>query len=280
MKLKFRKNKTGIKDVRNAVSIVLDVNQNNSPIREQSIFLPKYQYVYSIFSTSGFTEPAMNLAIAYQISLIDMSGDEYSQLRNAIKETVSGIIAEVNGELEVDRGMLVSGLRTTLRKELGTLPVCLNESDAAFQRFSDNCREHLTPVLSTAKEYSELFVGMANGPFMLLLKPDNPDHFLKFAKQRRSHRVVITWSSSEDGGKTWKISPADESTKYKYKLSFRLPERLYKWIFDTEREKRKRTFCVKQKYFSNITIYRYEGETDYLFRLQFDPEATLEYARR
>ena len=274
---KFRKNKTGIDVVRNAVSVVLDVNQNNSPTREQKTFFPKYQYVYAIFSTSGFTKPAMDLAIAHQISLIDLSGSEYAQLRDAIKRAASNILGEIGSGIEINREQLVSRLRNTLRKELGTFPE-FDVSDNIFLELPDDYREYLDPIISVAKEYKELFVGMATGPFMLLLKSNNPDRFLNFAKQKPSHRVIMTWSYSDDRGRVWKIRPADEPNKYE--LSFKLPERLYKWIFDTEKERKERAKYIKQEYLSNITIYRYEHGNDYLFRLQFDPMATQEYIRR
>jgi len=273
---KFRKNKTGIDIVRNAVSVVLDVNQNNSPTWEQKIFSPKYQYVYAIFSTSGFTKPAMDLAIAHQISLIDLSVSEYAQLRDAIERAASDILKIDNREQKIDnREQLVSRLRNTLRKKLGTFPEHL-DVNGSLELPDSYCR-YLDPVISTAKEeYKELFVGMANGPFMLLLKSNNPDRFLNFAKQRPSHRVSITWSYPEN--KVWRIGPADAPDEYE--LSFKLPERLYKWIFDTEKERKRRALRVKKEYFSNITIYRYERENDYLFRLRFDPEATQKYISR
>ena len=275
---KFRKNKTGIDVVRNAISVVLDVNQNNFPTREQKTFFPKYQYVCAIFSTSGFTKPAMDLAIAHQISLIDLSGSEYADLRNAIEKAASDILGGVNNETEINREQLVSRLRNTLRKELGTFPEYLDVEGNQFLKLPDSYREYLDRVVSKAKEYKELFVGMANGPFMLLLKSKDPVRFLNFAEQRPSHRVIITWSYSDDRGKIWRIRPANKPEEYE--LSFKLPWRLYKWIFDTEKERKERALHAKREYLSNITIYRYENGSDYLFRLQFDPSATQEYIRR
>jgi len=220
----------------------------------------------------------MDLAIAHQISLVELSGSEYAQLRDTIKRAASDILRGVGSGIEINREQLVSRLRNTLRKELGTFPEYLDVPSNMFLELPDSYRRYLDPVISTAKEYKELFVGMANGPFMLLLKSNNPDRFLNFAKQRPSHRVIMTWSYSEDMGKVWKIRPADEPDEYE--LSFKLPERLYKWIFDTEKERKERALHAKREYLSNITIYRYEDGSDYLFRLQFDPEATQEYVRR
>ena len=125
---------------------------------------------------------------------------------------------------------------------------------------------------------------MANGPFMLLLKPKDHNKFLQYAIENPNHKVIITWSyygeDYDEKVKTWKIRPVKNPDEYE--LSFKLPEKLYKWIFETEKETKmakKRAFHAKQ-IFSSITIYRYENERDYLFRLMFDPEATIDYLQR
>jgi len=92
---------------------------------------------------------------------------------------------------------------------------------------------------------------------MLLLESNNLDHFLNFAKRRPSHKVIMAWSYCEDMVKYGKrpVEAPDE-----YGLSFKLLEWLYKWIFDTKKERKERVLRAKQGYLSNITIYRYEDE--------------------
>src|SRR5207249_10310278 len=77
LEAKFREDTTGISTVRNAIGVILDINQNNSPTREQKPIFQKFQYVYAICSTSGFPESAQDMALAHQISLIDLSDAEY-----------------------------------------------------------------------------------------------------------------------------------------------------------------------------------------------------------
>lgn len=88
---KFRGTTTGIDIVRNAVGVLLDVAQNNAPTQEQESFSPKYQYAYAVVSTSGFSQPAMNMAIAHQISLIDLSISEYDSLKSSIVQSAENI---------------------------------------------------------------------------------------------------------------------------------------------------------------------------------------------
>ncbi|MCK4328461.1 hypothetical protein KAX02_01310 [candidate division WOR-3 bacterium] len=277
---KFRNKKTGIGDVRNAIGVLLDINQNNSPTREQRIFPQKYQYVYALFSTSGFSKPAMEMALAHQISLIDLSGDEYNDLRNVIDRSADGIIREIGTTTDEEgyeldricisnRGKFVSGVRTIIRRELRTLPTGVEHQEYDTQHM---IRSKLEPVINTAKRHNELFVAMANGPYMLLIKANNPQAFVDYAKEHPRHRVIITWSRQIDNGHTWKIVPAEDG--HVYRLSFRLPDLLSRWIFGVTDGVRERALQTKQNYFSNITIYHHTDDQDNLFKLEFDLEST------
>ena len=83
-----RQSRTGLVDVRNAVGVLQDVNQNyttqNGPGRQRLI--RRFNYCYSLFSTTGFTAPAQEMALAHQISLIDLSGPEFNELREIVEE--------------------------------------------------------------------------------------------------------------------------------------------------------------------------------------------------
>lgn len=278
LEAKFRKKKTGINVIRNAVAALLDINQNNFPTREQKPFIPKYQYVCAVFSTSGFSRLAMNLAIAHQISLIDLSGSEYDDLRTAIERGATSILESIEDSKEIDRRQLIPNVRYTIRKHLETLPKSDDSYESRHSRQLSVLRWQIADnVLSTAKTYHELFVGMANGPFMLLLKADDPQKFLEYAQNKPVHKIKIEWSPRAENGRRWKIRPTQEPGTYE--LSFKLPETLSKWIFDVEKEKAaSRAMNVKQQYFSNITIYRYIRDRDHLFRLIFDLEETKRYA--
>jgi hypothetical protein len=80
--------KTGLPDVRNAVGVLQDVNQNfavrsgaRSPIP-----IRRFTYCYSLFSTTGFSKPAQDMALAHLVSLIDLSGPEFDDLRGVVDE--------------------------------------------------------------------------------------------------------------------------------------------------------------------------------------------------
>jgi len=270
---KFRKKPTRIDVVRNAVGVLFDVNQNNSPTREQKTFFPKYQYAYAIASASGFSKHAMEMAIAHQISLIDLSANEYDALKMSITQGAENILRSI-GNYDIGEGKLISSIRYILRRELRTLPAVESEHQLPNDLdlyFSNG----LKPLVDTAREYNELFVGMANGPFMLILIAEDPRRFRNYADENPSHRVSINWSSETDK-EIWVIRPSENGNAYR--LSFRLPEMLSKWVFDVHEKRKKRAKQVKQSYLSNITIYRHVDERDYLFRLKFDLEGTQRHA--
>ncbi len=263
---KCRKTKTGISAVRNAIGVLLDINQNNSPTRENNEFYQKYQYVYALFSTSGFSENATDMAIAHQISLVDLSGNEFDELKLKI-DTVAG---QISGS-SIQTGGL-NNIRDVLRSSLGTWPEGI---DRRHSRHEDDFREKLVPVKEIAEEYGALFIAMANGPFALLLKAGNPGSFLRYAKSKPSHDVVISWNLDENGGKTWKISPSSNPSVYS--LSFRLPSKLAEYVFGNVNGYRERALQVKNSFFSSLSIYHIDEKQDYIFKLRYNSEETKKY---
>jgi hypothetical protein len=83
-----RESKTGLADVRNAVGVLQDVNQNFFARNDggRTRLVRRFNYCYSLFSTTGFTAPAQEMALAHQISLIDLSGAEFDDLRQIVDD--------------------------------------------------------------------------------------------------------------------------------------------------------------------------------------------------
>ncbi len=300
---KFRKKKTGIDTIRNAIGIVLDINQNNTPTRENGMFLQRYHYSYALFSTSGYSGYAVNMALAHQISLIDLSGDDFKDLRQAIHQTsrmikhnieknyplleeipsdeeASEQNVETPEQIDVNKGKIVSEIRNILRTELATMPpeIIQKQEINNHNRNNDEIidRQIFGRVIDIARQYRELFVAMANGPFILVLKADNPDDFIRYAINHPRHKVRITWSEDFDEGHTWIIRPSDNQYGT-YRLVFKLPEILKDWIFETSDNARSRALHAKQQLLSNITIYRVHHGNDQLIRLEYDPADTRRY---
>lgn len=286
---KFRNARTGIPEVRNLVATLLDVNQNNfpQPVRASGgtpQLRPKYYYTGAIFSTSGFSGPAMDMALAHNVSLIDLGTPEFATLLDAINRAADGIMRtfaseettavaaedDTEGtaqpsEQHLPRGRFVLALRSALRSRLETLTARMRDD---LYGLSADIEPTLNPAVLAALEMRELFVGMGRGPYMLVMKADDPEAFLRFAKEQPAHRVRISWSLARDDARTWHIVPSQSSPAYR--LSFRLPRPIYEWIFSSENVRRA-ALDAKQQFFSTIHIYRREPNRDLLVRLEFDP---------
>jgi hypothetical protein len=176
---KFQDKTTGLYEVRNALGVVSDVNENYMQLSPGRRPRRRYRYVYTLFSTSGFSGPAQEYAIAHQISLIDLSGDSFAWLRDAVKAAAD----EVH-DLEQSVAIRATGagkasiprikLRDTARRELGTgHPVVgtmtlpgwwSHEIDQTLTGMADR----LHSSLQTA-EGRELLLGFPPAPFILTL---------------------------------------------------------------------------------------------------------------
>jgi hypothetical protein len=128
---KFYRDRCKLPVVRNAHGVIHDVNENfvhasgSRPRR-------RYQYVYALFSASGFTEQAQAYALAQQISLVDLSGASFEWLRNSISDAAAELYERRN-QYHVTR-FPVSWMRRELRLRLDTaLPEAedLDEFEAA-----------------------------------------------------------------------------------------------------------------------------------------------------
>jgi len=273
---KFRRNPMGIPVVRNAIGAVLDINQFNQIGRGQVSLSPRYYYAYAIFSTSGFADPAQDMALAHQISLIDLSGNEYSQLLTRIFQTAKDLSAAWSNGSEHGRSRSVQSIRDVLRRDLGTLPSDVGEVTDASR--DPELSSLLSPVVSSCKEVGELFVAMPNGPYMLLLKARNPANFLQFCMKYPRHKVRIQLGDAFGPSSPWTITPMrtnpDDET---YELSFMIPSRISQWIFEgsTNRDPRSIARSVKKTLLSNISVIRHEEQQDYLFQLEWDSDSLL-----
>lgn len=272
----YEKKKVDMPVVRSAVGIVTDVNQAPCRIQKETN-LPygsKYSYSFAIFSTSGFSPKAVTMATSYFISLIDLNMDEYRSLLQKIDASAQLILQRIAESKE-----LVKDVRYCMRSLLETIPARLG--DSINREASGRCAEIkslLTDLVREIKNYDKLYIGTVNAPFILVLKADDPQKFEKYAEKygNSSHKVEIHWASAVNHGNTWFISPVASDAREKYKLSFRLPSELSRWIFEREEDRAKKAMRAKLEYFSSISVYIRGRGIDHVVKLQFDPVATLE----
>lgn len=279
---KFRKSKTGINTVRNAVGIIQDINQNFHIHNRRNVLIKRYSYNYAIFSTSGFTKDAEDMAFAHGISLIDLRNPDFNQLLDIIDNAADLIVQRIfvnkdfsnNQDSGVEKFTseknIISQMRKYIRTELHTIPEEYEEyiENYNYRHLKSIFNIYLSEMLNTVRKYGELFMGMANGPFLLVLKADDPERFLAYSREYPTHEVSISWSREIENGRLWTIQPFDK--KEGYKLSFVLPDKLGDWIFNST-DPINYARDVKGDFLSNITIYRLDWGRDYLFRLIYRP---------
>ena len=115
----YTNNKVGIDRVRMGIGILQDVNTNYSTVEmtSEELKLPKYNYNYAIFSTSGFTDDAQRLAIAHKIYLMDLSSGYYNWIRDFINQIVDRLF-DINGIRGEDIIYLIDGLISIFNNQL------------------------------------------------------------------------------------------------------------------------------------------------------------------
>lgn len=288
---KCKNRRVGIEAVRNAVGVLEDLNQRFSPAEQygfrRSVLIQQYSYRYALFSTSGFTDSASDMALAHQISLIDLSGREFRDLRLLLDRVADEVFGATGnghgdgaGQEKVGNVPARELLRRYIRVVLGTLSEeemfghWWGAEEQLDRHFGVGFGHALAEIVAWAQRLGELFIGMVSGPFMLVLRPDSAEAFLRVARERPVHRVRIT--PPADSGGAWSIRPESGG----YGLTFGLPRRLADWVFDAEGSyAAKRAAQLKREVLSSITVYHFNGKVDEIFRLEYDPGSTVRQRR-
>ena len=172
-------------------------------------------------------------------------------------------------------------LRAYLRHELGTWPEGVPiegriNRDAIARAIQE--RKTLEGFLDRVRTIGELFVGMANGPFLLVLRASDPKQFIRYADEHPTHNVHITFEPAANPGIEHRhvdvqatVRAADEPGAYN--LSFGLPRILREYILFDENRGIRLAPGLKQKFFSEITVYRRVDDRDLLYRLVYEPQS-------
>ncbi|MEU4396835.1 hypothetical protein [Kribbella sp. NPDC023855] len=255
---KNRAAKTGLEAVRNAVGVVSDVNQFQPPPAKLKLWRgdSTYHYRYSLFSTSGFTAPAQEFAIAHQISLIDLSGPSFALLRKEVELFASAVQA-----LAIRQGLEtfpVGQMRASLRMALGTLDdetVQPDPSTGELTEMSWSELRVLADELAAAID-DDLVFGFPVGAQVLALKPDNAQVFRNWAEHASGVVPMrLRYAPGRPHGE-WVLVPQSELTVQRIVLRFGTPPALAEWLFTSEAETGRRLNAMKRGLLSTITIYQ------------------------
>jgi hypothetical protein len=272
----FRSGKTGIKTVRNAVAVVNDLNQVYTKTRETNTPTKRHTYSYCVFSASGFSKSAVEMAMAHHISLVDVSGAEYEPLRSKINETAKNIhhslgSREEGGTLNSGgdhRFAFIQSLREYLRRRLGTWTGVEDYESISLLEEKDPIFEILEELaVFVEEEYTELFAAVPGAPFLLVMKAEDPKAFRDYAEKYPAHRVHAECRYMKNSGIRWVIHPEEGKN---YELQFLIPEQLQDLILNSVNPA-KTALNGDRDYVSNLSVYSHSSEKDEIFRLEYNP---------
>lgn len=256
---KNRASKTGLDSVRNALGVVSDVNQFQPPQTglKQWRGGSTYHYRYSLFSTSGFTGPAQDFALAHQVSLIDLSGPSFATLREAVEIFASAVQA-----LAVRAGLdsfPIGQMRAALRVALATVAVDGKAADPSTGEVLPMPWDELSEMAFelAGSIDGDLVLGFPAGPQVLALRPDDASAFREWSATATGGVVPVRlrYAPGRPHGE-WVLMPMTEPMGRQVVLRFGTPPALAEWLFASEGDERRRLDDVKRGLLSTITIYQ------------------------
>ncbi|MCK1623334.1 hypothetical protein IVA98_08880 [Bradyrhizobium sp. 160] len=287
--------RVGIPEARHAVGILQDVNQVLVTVQARPAGTAPgltnedvtnsgrgfcYSYRYALCSTSGFSPGAQAYALAHQVALLDLSHQEYDELRSAI-DTVGDDLHDYIESTErtasasaPPRGRLVRRIRATLRRELWGL----SQADA-----EGGLLPILQPLLEAAWNIGELFVGVSATGFVILLKADHRERMIRHMQAPADPWTSIHYQLDENGASNWRltVSSTDGSIE-PCRLFFALPDAMLRVLDEQAESSRRRAAALnlKAQHFSRITVYRITDEKSLICSLRLDEGSLVEARRR
>jgi hypothetical protein len=267
---KFKGPRVGLTDVRNALAVVMDVNERHNTDGARQLRLPfrRYHYRYSLFSMSGFTGPAEEFALAHQISLVDLQGPAFDSLRNIIGRT-AGQLLELQARADVPT-LPTGQIRTVFRLALGTMDPAPDRYHADVEALNPATAEHvllpersLRPLADNLAEQigeSGLILGFLKAPFLLALQPDDLHDFQQWLRDAAA--VVDMDIRFARGGPVegnWVVIP--EEAPRGAMLRFGVPARLLEWLVSGDAVPADLAAEVKREFFSSVVIFGHDGRS-------------------
>ena len=263
---KFRSTPAGISVVRNALGVLDDVNEHYASEVMHHFPMRRYQYRYALFSTGGFTAGAQKYALAHQISLIDLQGPAFADLRGSASHTAQRLLrlARSSGLSHFPLNQMRTSLRRALRtwtngeesEGTGYEAAKARASVTASNGIDDSAWLPSGELAQIAADLDEelterLLLGFPQGPFILVLQPDDPESFDDFLKESAAEvDVNIRYGGSTGGGGEWVIVPDRQREREELVVRFGIPPLLEAWLLAEDDVDRERMRLTKETFFS------------------------------
>lgn len=252
--------KVGIEVVRSAIGILADLNTGYQTVQleGEALLVQRYTYKFAIFSVSGFSIEAIRLAVANQITMIDLSGSEFSTLVQAIDDISVAIEKFLNNTPSVKWSKIRSQLQERLFRTTSQHIEARVKDKSALLIES----EFVESFISFIEDYGDLYLAAVDSPFSILLKPTNPEQFKQFLMDHResTFSVKIKWKQEEKD--LWQVRMNGYK---KLTFSFYLPGILKDYIFE-DSDIVESSINTKKTYLGNMVFYVKNVERFVIFK--------------
>ena len=262
----YTSNKVGIDRVRMGIGILQDVNTNYSTVKmtNEKLKLPKYNYNYAIFSTSGFTGDAQKLALAHKIKLIDLSSGYYSWIRDFINQIVDRLFSRNNDDIS---SRFFNDFKEDFSRWINNLNY--NQLDRWFD--FDYQLSVVNEFVNQMQNVRSIYIASTKSSQIIALIPDNDDEFRNSLLRNPHQEVTITWNENEND--VWIARPTRNYVQYR--LTFQLPTVVRDYIFNNSVNQYESAYDEKRRSFGMLSFIAYlEGENPTLCTLKFNEEET------
>ena len=267
----YTNNKVGIDRIRMGIGILQDVNTNYSTVdmTSQELKLPKYNYNYALFSTSGFTDDAQRLAIAHKVYLMDLSSGYYSWIRDFINQVVDKLFADHNITDDHISSDIFNDYKENFSREINNL------RDSQLDRWIvfENQRSVVDEFVNQMQNAGSMYIASTKSTQIIALIPNDDEKFRKSLRRNPHQEVTITWNETERN--VWIINPTEYDNDTNYELTFQLPFVIREYIFNNSVNQYKSAYDEKGRSFGMLSFIAYlDGINPTLCTLKFNEEET------
>lgn len=264
-----KKSPVGIDVVRNSVGVLKDIDENffsyrlSGDAHEESARGARFNYRTAIFSSSGYTKPALRYAIAHQVYLI-----QYKDV-SLMGSVINGLLALRKIHLRPNASMqtLRSSLRAALNGDLAALR----------QGFSASGSQHIERrVIAPFEIIRASYFGVLQGKWPMQLfsaRPLAPQLFVESdeVECRLYGKGANRWSFVPDGVER-------DSASY-FRLEFDLPDEIA-LLLDPMRDDPLQVANFKEQNFAYLDLSGVIGGVQRQVRLKLSREWWQDYVNR
>ena len=265
----YTSNKIGIDRVRMGIGILQDVNTNYSTVTmtDEELKLPKYNYNYAIFSTSGFTGDAQRLALAHKIRLIDLSSGYYQWIRDFINQ----IVDEWFFSYSISGDDISSDDFNNFKEKFSSRINNLSYDQLYRWLDFDNLQSVADEFVLAVQNVGSIYIASTKSSQIIALIPDDDKEFRDSLLKNPHQEVTITWNENEND--VWIIRPTGNYDQYR--LTFQLPSIIREYIFKNSVNQYKSAYDEKRRSFGMLSFIAYlDGRNPTLCTLKFNEEET------